>query len=73
MVGRAPPRDRLSSIRSAQVMAGPFDSHMFQWVIMPSDGLVKGKNTFLLCGGSFSMPNGIIMLGFNTLSARLSK
>jgi len=53
--------------------SGPFDSHMFQWVIQPSDGLVTGKNTFLLCGGSFTDPNGVLMLGFNTLSARLSK
>lgn len=53
--------------------SGPFDGHMFQWVIMPSDGLVTGKNTFLLCGGSFSFPDGVLMLGFNTLSARLSK
>lgn len=53
--------------------SGPFDSHLFQWVIQPSDGLIAGKNTFLLCGGSFSDPNGVLMLGFNTLSARISK
>jgi hypothetical protein len=53
--------------------SGPFDAHMFQWVIMPSDGLVPGQNTFTLCGGSFSFPDGVLMLGFNTLSARLSK
>jgi len=53
--------------------SGPFDAHTFQWVILPGQGLVKGKNTFLLCGGSFSQPNGVLMLGFNTLSVRLSK
>jgi hypothetical protein len=53
--------------------SGPFDAHMFQWVIMPGEGLVRGKNTFTLCGGSFSFPDGVLMLGFNTLSARLSK
>jgi len=49
-----------------------FDSQTHQWVIMPGDGLVPGKNTFTLCGGGFS-PTDIVTLGFNTLSVRISK
>jgi len=50
--------------------SGSFDSRYFQWVILPSDGLVKGKNTFTLCGGAFFSPTGVILLGANTLSVR---
>jgi len=50
-----------------------FDSHTLQVVIEPSDGLVKGKNTFTLCGGGMLSPSDIVTLGFNTLSVRITK
>ena len=50
---------------------GSFASHTFQWVISPSDGLIKGSNTITLCGGMDG--NGSLTLGFNTLAARISK
>jgi hypothetical protein len=35
-----------------------------QWVVLPSDGLVKGKNTFQMCGGGYKL-NQIINIGFS--------
>jgi hypothetical protein len=52
---------------------GDFDSHYFQWVILPSDGLVPGKNTFTLCGGAIGSPTAKILLGANTLSVRIAR
>jgi len=49
-----------------------FDSQTFQWVIMPGDGLVPGRNTFTLCGGGYS-PTSVVTLGYNTLSVQISK
>jgi len=53
--------------------SGDFDSRYFQWVIFPSDGLIKGNNTFTLCGGAVFSPSAIILLGTNTLSVRTMK
>ena len=53
--------------------SGQFESRTLQWLVLPSDGLVTGSNTFSLCGGAASSPTAIIMLGFNTLSVRISK
>ena len=50
---------------------GTFQSGNFEWVVLPSDGLVRGNNTITLCGGSVT--NGSITLGFNTLAARILK
>jgi hypothetical protein len=40
-----------------------------QWVVLPSDGLVKGKNLFFLCGGGYE---GVqtINIGFSTLTVQ---
>jgi hypothetical protein len=41
----------------------------FQWVILPSDGvLVKGLNTFALCGGGKNSASDSITIGQNTLT-----
>jgi hypothetical protein len=40
-----------------------------QWVVLPSDGLVKGKNTFQMCGGGYKL-NQIINIGFSTLTVQ---
>jgi hypothetical protein len=49
-----------------------FVSGSFQWVVLPSDGLVQGKNVFSVCGGG---ANSVInlSLGSRTLSVQISK
>jgi hypothetical protein len=53
--------------------SGPFGNISYQWVINPSDGLKTGKNTFELCGGGSEGDSSTIVVGFNTLSVRISK
>jgi hypothetical protein len=43
-----------------------------QWVVFPSDGLVKGTNTFQVCGGGFGQAE-TINIGFSTLAVQISK
>ena len=52
---------------------GDFESRYLQWTILPDEGLIRGRNTFTLCGGATLSPIDIITLGFNTLTVRLSK
>lgn len=40
-----------------------------QWVVMPSDGLKKGTNTFNLCAGGYEIPQ-TINIGFSTLTVQ---
>jgi hypothetical protein len=42
-----------------------------QWVVFPRDGLVKGKNTFRVCGGGFGLSQ-TINIGFSTLTVQIS-
>ena len=49
-----------------------FESASFQWVVMPADGLVKGVNTFTVCGGGVGGPV-TMNIGSNTLSVQISK
>lgn len=51
---------------------GAFNSSTFNWVVLPSDGLVPGSNTFTLCGGGASAPVNIT-LGFRTLTVQIGK
>ena len=44
-----------------------------QWIVFPSDGLVKGTNTFALCGGGASSPSDTISFGLSTLVVQISK
>lgn len=44
----------------------------FQWVVPPSV-MVKGVNTFQVCGGGALHNDDLILLGIRTLSARLGK
>lgn len=44
-----------------------------QWIVFPSDGLVKGTNTFTLCGGGVNKPDGTISFGLSTLVVQISK
>ena len=39
-----------------------------QWVIFPSDGLVKGTNIFALCGGGANSDFDTISIGLTTLT-----
>lgn len=47
-------------------------SRTIQWVVLPSDGLIKGNNTITLCGGG-SKDTDAITLGFRTLTVTTSK
>jgi len=49
-----------------------FRSRAIQWVVLPSDGLIKGNNTITLCGGG-SKETDTLTLGFRTLSVTISK
>jgi len=40
-----------------------------QWVVLPSDGLVQGKNLFFLCAGGYQELQ-TINIGFSTLTAQ---
>jgi hypothetical protein len=59
---------------SIQEQAEGQNTHVFQWVVFPSDGLNAGTNTFTLCGGG----GGVIQddplnILDNSLAVRLSK
>jgi hypothetical protein len=49
-----------------------FISGTFQWIVFPSDGLVKGPNTFTVCGGGVGNPV-TMNIGFDTLTVQISK
>jgi hypothetical protein len=49
-----------------------FRSRMIQWIVLPGDGLIKGSNTIMLCGGG-SNGTDTITLGFRTLLVTISK
>ncbi len=49
-----------------------FRARSFQWVVLPSDGLIKGNNTITLCGGG-GIDTDTINLGFRTLAVRISQ
>ncbi|MFZ3340765.1 MAG: hypothetical protein WA609_18920 [Terriglobales bacterium] len=44
-----------------------------QWIVFPSDGLVKGTNTFALCGGGAKSASDSISFGLSTLVVQISK
>lgn len=44
-----------------------------QWVLTPKDGLVRGTNTFTLCGGGAISNSDTISIGYNTLSVQIGK
>ena len=50
-----------------------FSPHTVAWVIFPSDGLVKGNNTFTVCYGPTRDNNDVLTVGPRTLAVRLSK
>jgi hypothetical protein len=49
--------------------ASSFISGTFQWVILPSDGLKKGANTFTVCGGGVGKAV-TFSVGSNTLTVQ---
>jgi hypothetical protein len=53
--------------------SGPFESRLFQWFILPGEGLHRGNNSFTLCGGGTLSPSAVILLGFNTMTVRTMK
>jgi len=44
-----------------------------QWVILPADGLKKGKNTFALCGGGANSNSDTIDIEQSSLVVQISK
>ncbi len=44
-----------------------------QWVVLPSDGLKKGKNTFTLCGGGANSSSDTMDVGLSSLVVQISK
>ena len=44
-----------------------------QWVLLPSDGLKKGNNTFALCGGGANSASDTIDVGQSSLVVQISK
>jgi hypothetical protein len=50
-----------------------FTSRTFEWVVLPSDGLVPGTNRFDVCGGANTSPATRIKLGTRTLAVRISR
>jgi hypothetical protein len=48
-------------------------STMRQWVLSPRDGLVRGTNTFTLCGGGAIANSDTITIGYNTLAVQIGK
>lgn len=49
------------------------DTRVFQFVVMPIDGLQTGVNTFSLCGGGLRTNTETITIGPNTLEVRFAK
>ena len=49
-----------------------YTSTTHQWVILPTDGLKKGTNTFALCGGGTGSPADFIDIGLSTLTVQIS-
>lgn len=57
---------------------GAFDtadgtSATFQWVLTPSNGLVKGTNRLTVCGGAVRNSSANILLGIRTLTVQIGK
>jgi hypothetical protein len=49
-----------------------FISGTFQWVLLPSDGLAQGVNTFTVCGGGANQSLATT-IGNNTLAVQIGK
>ena len=61
------------SVASGPGTTSAFVSGSFQWVVFPSDGLVKGTNTFSVCGGGANSSVVNLVLGSRTLTVQISK
>jgi hypothetical protein len=63
-----------SAVPEGEPIGGAVFTHQsYQWVILPSNGLTPGKNTFTLCGGGAFGTAIHTHLGFNTLVVQISK
>jgi len=49
-----------------------FRARALEWVVLPSDGLIKGSNTITLCGGG-TRDTDTLTLGFRTMLVTVSK
>ena len=51
-----------------------FTSTTFQWVILPTDGvLIEGTNSFVVCGGGKSSTSDEISIGDNALTVNFGQ
>lgn len=50
-----------------------FSGRTVRWIILPSDGLIKGDNTLTLCGGGLFFDSDAITLGYRTLAVTISE
>ncbi len=61
-------------IAQQSVLGGDgFMNTTHQWVLSPRDGLVRGTNTFTLCGGGAIANSDTISIGYNTLAVQIGK
>ena len=44
-----------------------------QWIVCPSDGLLKATNTFAPCGGGANSPSDTISFALSTIVVQISK
>ncbi len=63
---------QVSSFQNLDTSGAIGRSRTIQWVVLPSDGLIKGNNTITLCGGG-TKDTDAITLGFRTLAVTTSK
>jgi hypothetical protein len=49
-----------------------YTSTTHQWIVLPSDGLKKGTNTFELCGGGVYSASDTMVIGLSTLAVQIS-
>jgi len=45
----------------------------WEWIVLPTDGLTSGLNSFTICGGASTSDTAKVTIGNNTLAARTSK
>jgi hypothetical protein len=45
----------------------------WEWIVLPTDGLTSGLNSFTICGGASTTDTARVTIGTNTLAVRTSK
>jgi hypothetical protein len=50
-----------------------FMAGSWEWIVLPTDGLTSGLNSFTICGGATTTATAKVTIGSNTLAVRTSK